>query len=194
MKKIFLMLFLVCSIFVLSSCANNNKYLSGTIKAEIKVQNKGVIRLELYADEAPITVTNFVELVEAKFYDGLTFHRIVKDFMIQGGDPNADGTGGSGRTITGEFEANGIKNSISHTRGVISMGRTSNDYNSASSQFFIVQKDSTFLDGNYAAFGRVTEGIEIIDDIANNTSIEDSKTGYVAEKNQPVIEYIKIIE
>lgn len=158
------------------------------------MQNKGVIRLELYADEAPITVTNFVELVEAKFYDGLTFHRIVKDFMIQGGDPNADGTGGSGRTITGEFEANGIKNSISHTRGVISMGRTSNDYNSASSQFFIVQKDSTFLDGNYAAFGRVTEGIEIIDDIANNTSIEDSKTGYVAEKNQPVIEYIKIIE
>ena len=163
-------------------------YNSGIHHAIINVKNYGVIKLELYSDIAPITVSNFAKLVNEGFYDGLTFHRIIDGFMIQGGDPEGTGFGGSKETIKGEFKVNGIKNNISHERGVISMAR-STAYNSASSQFFIVQKDSTFLDGHYAGFGKVTEGIEIVDKICNDTKVEDTN-GTVLKENQPIIEKI----
>ena len=131
----------------------NNMYSTGKHHAEIVVKNYGTIALELDADVAPITVENFANLVNEGFYNGLTFHRIISGFMIQGGDPLGNGTGGSSKTIKGEFASNGVKNSISHVRGTISMARSSMP-NSASSQFFIVHQDSTFLDGKYAAFGR----------------------------------------
>lgn len=166
----------------------NDMYSSGTHHAQIVVKDYGTISLELYADIAPITVSNFAKLVNEGFYNGLTFHRIISGFMIQGGDPLGDGTGGSDKEIKGEFELNGIKNNISHTRGVISMARAQ-DYNSASSQFFIVHEDSTFLDGQYAGFGRVLEGMEIVDKICENTQVEDDN-GTVLKENQPVIEKI----
>lgn len=125
---------------------DTSKQLTGTHHAEITVKDYGEIDVELDADTAPITVTNFVKLVQDNFYDGLTFHRIIDGFMIQGGDPNGDGTGGANEDIKGEFTNNGVKNDISHVRGTISMARGS-DPDSASSQFFIVHEDSTFLDG-----------------------------------------------
>ena len=160
---------------------------------EIEVQDYGTIALELDADAAPITVTNFIELAKSGFYDGLTFHRIIEGFMIQGGDPKGNGTGGSENPIKGEFEANGVKNSISHKRGVISMARQASNYNSASSQFFIMHKDNDTLDGGYAAFGHVTSGIEVVDAIAENTPVQD-KNGTVAKADQPVITAIRVID
>lgn len=160
----------------------------------MEIKDMGVIKLELDAEEAPITVKNFVKLAEDGFYDGLTIHRVVENFMIQGGDPNGDGTGGSSKKIKGEFKNNGIENNISHTRGTISMGRVPKQNDSASSQFFIVHKDSTYLDGDYAAFGHVTEGMEIVDEIAQNTSVENPLTGFVARENQPVIVSVRIVE
>lgn len=132
---------------------------------KIEMENGGVITLELYPDKAPKTVANFEKLVKEGFYDGLIFHRVISGFMIQGGDPTGTGMGGSEEEITGEFAANGFENPVSHVRGVISMART-NDPNSASSQFFIMHKDGTFLDGQYAAFGKVVDGIEVVDEIA----------------------------
>lgn len=132
---------------------------------KIEMENGGVITLELYPDKAPKTVANFEKLVKDGFYDGLIFHRVISGFMIQGGDPTGTGMGGSEEEIPGEFAANGFENPVSHVRGVISMART-NDPNSASSQFFIMHKDGTFLDGQYAAFGKVVDGIEIVDEIA----------------------------
>ena len=133
----------------------------------IEMENGGIIRLELYPEYAPKTVANFEKLVREGFYDGLIFHRVIAGFMIQGGDPKGNGTGGSKDTIPGEFAQNGWKkNTLSHVRGVISMARTSMP-NSASSQFFIMHKDGTFLDGQYAAFGKVVEGIEVVDEIAS---------------------------
>lgn len=160
--------------------------------AIIDVKNYGKIKVDLYEDLAPITVKNFVTLAKDGFYDGLTFHRIISGFMIQGGDPLGNGTGGSDKTIKGEFAQNGVENNLSHTRGVISMAR-SNDPDSASSQFFIVQSDSTYLDGQYAAFGKVTEGMDIVDKICEDTPVTDSN-GTVEKKNQPVINSIKIEE
>lgn len=130
------------------------------------MENGKKIKLELCPDKAPETCANFEELVRRGFYDGLIFHRVIRDFMIQGGDPTGTGCGGSGKNIKGEFAINGVKNDISHKRGVISMAR-SQAYNSASSQFFICHKDSEFLDGQYAAFGHVIEGIETVDEIAS---------------------------
>jgi peptidyl-prolyl cis-trans isomerase B (cyclophilin B) len=167
-------------------------YLTGKHNVEIKIKDYGTIALELDADTAPITVTNFIKLANEGFYDGLTFHRIISGFMIQGGDPQGNGTGGSEETIKGEFSSNGVENSISHTRGVISMARSSLP-NSASSQFFIVHEDSTFLDGQYAAFGHVTSGIEIVDKICENTPVTDSN-GTVSKVNQPVIEKITVVD
>lgn len=141
--------------------------LKGTYYAELEMEDGGKIVMELYADIAPITVTNFVKLVQEKFYDGLTFHRVDEGFMIQGGDPNGDGTGGSDEKIFGEFAANGFENNLSHTRGVISMARRTYPLDSASSQFFICHGDSTFLDGQYAAFGRVISGMDVVDRIAS---------------------------
>lgn len=170
----------------------NNMYSTGKHHAEIVVKNYGTIALELDADVAPITVENFANLVNEGFYNGLTFHRIISGFMIQGGDPLGNGTGGSSKTIKGEFASNGVKNSISHVRGTISMARSSMP-NSASSQFFIVHKDSTFLDGQYAAFGTVTSGIDVVDKICADTVVEDDN-GTVAKNNQPVIEKITMID
>lgn len=175
-----------------NSTEETKNMLTGKHHVEITVKDKGVIAVELDADTAPITVTNFVELANSGFYDGLTFHRIIEGFMIQGGDPKGNGTGGSDKNIKGEFAANGIKNDISHERGVISMARSS-AYNSASSQFFIMHKTSTHLDGQYAAFGHVTSGMDIVDDLAENTPVSDSN-GTVLKANQPVIESIKVID
>ena len=132
----------------------------------IEMGNGGIIDIELYEDKAPITVNNFKKLVKSGFYDGLIFHRVIKGFMIQGGDPTGTGMGGSDEQITGEFASNGIKNDISHVRGVISMARSSRP-NSASSQFFIMHADGKYLDGNYAAFGKVVSGMDVVDEIAN---------------------------
>jgi cyclophilin family peptidyl-prolyl cis-trans isomerase len=130
----------------------------------ITLANDKVIKAELYPDVAPLTVANFVELTEKGFYDGLTFHRIVPGFVIQGGDPKGNGTGGSDKNIKGEFAENGVKNDLKHERGVLSMARSqAND--SASSQFFIVVGEASFLDGKYAAFGKVTEGMDAVDEI-----------------------------
>ena len=175
-----------------NSTEETKNMLTGKHHVEITVKDKGVIAVELDADTAPITVTNFVELANSGFYNGLTFHRIIEGFMIQGGDPKGDGTGGSDKNIKGEFAANGIKNDISHERGVISMARSS-AYDSASSQFFIMHKTSTHLDGQYAAFGHVTSGMDIVDDLAENTPVSDSD-GTVLKANQPVIESIKVID
>lgn len=175
-----------------NSTEETKNMLTGKHHVEITVKDKGVIAVELDADTAPITVTNFVELANSGFYDGLTFHRIIEGFMIQGGDPKGNGTGGSDKNIKGEFAANGIKNDISHERGVISMARSS-AYDSASSQFFIMHKTSTHLDGQYAAFGHVTSGMDIVDDLAENTPVSDSD-GTVLKANQPVIESIKVID
>ncbi len=131
----------------------------------IELENGKKIKLELYPEKAPITVENFLKLVGEGFYDGLIFHRVIKDFMIQGGDPTGTGMGGAKEKIKGEFLMNGVANDLRHERGVISMARAQNP-NSASSQFFIVHKDSFFLDGQYAAFGRVTEGMDAVDEIA----------------------------
>jgi peptidyl-prolyl cis-trans isomerase B (cyclophilin B) len=158
---------------------------------EMSIKNYGVITLELDRTAAPITVDNFVELVNQGFYNGLTFHRIIEGFMIQGGDPNGNGTGGSSKKIKGEFASNGYNNPIQHTRGVISMAR-SGDPNSASSQFFIMHQDYPSLNGNYAAFGHVTSGMEVVDHIVSDAQPID-RNGTIPRDQQPVIEYIKIV-
>lgn len=202
MKKI-KYLILIMTLITLSGCSLKKLFVKENIKEElmkgkvyasIDVQDYGIIKLELDASVAPITVTNFVNLANSNFYNGLTFHRIMDGFMIQGGDPDHNGTGGSSKTIKGEFKNNGVENNISHLRGVISMARA-NDPNSASSQFFIVQQDSTFLDGNYAAFGKVTEGMEIVDSIASKVSpLATDDNGTIPYESQPVINSISIIE
>jgi peptidyl-prolyl cis-trans isomerase B (cyclophilin B) len=139
---------------------------AGNPVVQIEMEDGGVITLELYPDKAPKTVENFLKLVNEGFYDGLTFHRVIPNFMIQGGDPLGNGTGGSSDKIEGEFSSNGFAtNDISHERGVISMARSSSP-NSASCQFFITNDDATFLDGDYAAFGRVTDGMDVVDQIS----------------------------
>ena len=172
--------------------SNDGDLMSGLHHVEIEVADYGTISLELDADTAPITVTNFINLASEGFYDGLTFHRIIEGFMIQGGDPLGNGTGGSDATIKGEFSSNGIKNDISHVRGVISMARSMAP-DSASSQFFIVHQDSDFLDGEYAAFGHVTEGIEVVDQICEDTPVQDDN-GTVAADDQPTITAIRVID
>ena len=168
------------------------EYLSGKHYVQIDVQDYGLITAELDANAAPITVTNFVKLVKEGFYDGLTFHRIIDGFMIQGGDPLGNGTGGSDETIWGEFAANGWDNPILHERGVLSMARSSAP-NSASSQFFIMHDAAPHLDGSYAAFGHVLSGMEAVDAICANTPVTDGN-GSVAKANQPVITSIRMIE
>lgn len=166
--------------------------LTGLHHVTIDVQDYGTISLELDADTAPISVTNFINLANEGFYDGLTFHRIISGFMIQGGDPNGNGTGGSEKTIKGEFSANGVENDISHVRGVISMARA-NDPDSGSSQFFIVHEDSTFLDGQYAAFGHVTDGMDVVDAICEAVPVQDNN-GTVAAADQPVITAVTVVD
>ncbi len=172
--------------------ADGNGNLTGLHHVEIEIEDYGTIALELDAGTAPISVTNFVNLAKDGFYDGLTFHRIISGFMIQGGDPLGNGTGGSEEQIKGEFSSNGVENGISHTRGTISMAR-SNEPDSASSQFFIVHQDSTFLDGEYAAFGHVTEGMEIVDQICGDIPVQDGN-GTVDAKDQPVIKEVRVVD
>ena len=138
-----------------------------TMTAEITVKDYGIIKLELYPSKAPQTVSNFVSLANQGFYDGTIFHRVIEGFMIQGGDPEGTGLGGPGYSIKGEFESNGFENDIKHDRGVLSMARKSSPLDSAGSQFFIVQEAAPHLDGDYAAFGKVVEGMEIVDEIAS---------------------------
>lgn len=209
-------LMLAVSCFALAGCGNSNtssnaassnkatvapattaatsdtafEYTGKKTPIEIKVKDYGTIEADLYDDLAPVTVENFKKLVNDKFYDGLTFHRIIKGFMIQGGDPKGDGTGGSSEKIKGEFANNGVQNNLAHTRGVLSMAR-SGDPNSASSQFFIVHQDSPHLNGDYAAFGMVTKGMDVVDKIAESVPVTDGN-GTVAKSNQPVIESIKL--
>lgn len=168
--------------------------LTGIHHAVITVENMGEIALELDADAAPITVTNFIDLAKSGFYDGLTFHRALYGFVIQGGDPNGNGTGGSDKTIKGEFKENGVDNPILHDRGVISMARSKN-FDSASSQFFIVQGDDCHasLDGKYAAFGRVTSGMEIVDKIAQSSVTVDNN-GSIKSGHKPIITSVKITD
>lgn len=171
---------------------NTEEPLTGIHHAVIHMKDYDDISLELDADTAPITVTNFVKLAQEGFYDGLTFHRIMEGFMIQGGDPNANGTGGSQETIKGEFESNGVKNEISHERGVISMARSS-DPDSASSQFFIMHQDASYLDGEYAAFGHVTDGMDVVDEICAGAEPTDNN-GTIPKEEQPVMESIEIVD
>jgi len=162
---------------------------ANTIQATITMEDGGVIVLELYPDLAPQSVFNFVHLARQGFYDGLSFHRIMKDFMIQGGCPLGTGTGNPGYSIKGEFEDNGFPNNLSHTSGVISMARGDN-FDSAGSQFFIVHGNASFLDGSYAAFGRVTSGMDVVDRLANTPN--SGPNGAVAEVDRPVIRTITI--
>ena len=176
MKKIII---LFVSLILLAGCGENTQNPIVTME----IEDYSTITIELYPDMAPNTVANFVNLIEEGFYDGLTFHRSVPGFVLQGGDPNGDGTGGPGYTIKGEFSSNGYtQNTLSHTRGVISMAR-SRDNDSAGSQFFIVLDDSATysLDGLYAGFGRVTEGMDIIDEIVANEKIANDVTGALEE-------------
>ena len=159
---------------------------------EIVVRDYGTITAELYGNVAPITVANFLKLADEGFYNGLTFHRIISGFMIQGGDPKGNGTGGSPERIKGEFAANGVANGIAHERGVLSMAR-STAYDSASSQFFIMHADAPHLNGQYAAFGRVISGIEVVDAICEATRVQDNN-GTVLAADQPVIECVRRID
>ena len=161
--------------------------------AEIDIKDYGTITVALDAGSAPITVENFVTLAKDGFYDGLTFHRIISGFMMQGGDPAGNGTGGSGNYIKGEFAANGVANGLTHVRGAISMARRGDSYDSGTSQFFIVHEDSTFLDGNYAAFGYVTSGIGVVDAVCSAAQPTDGN-GSIAKAAQPVINSITIRE
>ena len=175
-----------------SSCVTSasGEYASGTHHATIEVEGYGAIKLELDADVAPVTVANFAKLAGEGFYDGLTFHRIIEGFMVQGGDPSGNGTGGSDEKIVGEFSDNGHPNSISHVRGTISMAR-SQAYNSASSQFFIMQADTPSLDGQYAAFGHVTEGMDFVDAMCEAARPTDNN-GTIAAADQPRIASVKM--
>ena len=175
----------VCAIVLVRMNRQGESSSASAYTADIVVKDYGTITVELDAEAAPKTVENFVSLAESGFYDGLTFHRIMDGFMIQGGDPNGDG-----ETITGEFSANGYDNPLSHTRGTISMARSS-DYDSASSQFFIMQEDTTSLDGQYAAFGHVTSGMEVVDAICEDAQPTDDN-GTIPADQQPVIETITV--
>ena len=194
--------FILCLVMILlctAACGDkkeeDGKADSSPVLVEMAVKEFGTMKIELYPDVAPATVANFVELANAGFYDGLTFHRIIKGFMIQGGDPDGNGGGGSGKNIPGEFKANGFDNNLSHDRGVISMARAQ-DPNSASSQFFICDSGDykASLDGKYAAFGKVIEGLDVLDAIASVEVV----TNAFDEKSTPVhdviIDYVKVVE
>ena len=159
--------------------------------ADLTIRDYGTVTIRLETEAAPITAANFIELAGSGFYNGLTFHRIIEGFMMQGGDPMGNGMGGSSKTIKGEFAANGVDTGLSHTRGAVSMAR-SQSYNSASSQFFIVHQDSTYLDGQYAVFGYVTEGMDVVDKVCTEAKPVDGN-GTIPASAQPVIDSVRII-
>ena len=205
MKKYILLLLALCLTMtvLLTSCGSETEMtpsdentvpegFEGEYEVKLTIKDYGTITLELDADSAPITVENFVTLAKDGFYDGLTFHRIIDGFMIQGGDPKGNGTGGSDKNIKGEFTANGVDNTMKHTRGDISMAR-SKQYDSASSQFFIVHKTSDHLDGAYAVFGYVTSGMNIVDKICEDARPTDNN-GSIRASEQPVIESVTVTE
>ncbi len=181
-------------LFALASCSEKrySKNEQETHHVEIEIKDYGTIAVELDATSAPLTVKNFIELAKAGFYDGTKFHRIIKDFMVQGGAPTDEWVASHGQpsNIVGEFLVNGRTNNIKHTRGTISMARA-DAYNSGSSQFFICQVDYPSLDGQYAAFGHVTSGIEVVDKMAE---VPQGNNGAVDEENQPVITTIRVID
>lgn len=191
-KRVICLAMLAVMTLMLAACGEEKPK---RVEVEIEVAEYGTIKLKLDREKAPITVDNFLGLVEEGFYDGLTFHRVVDGFMIQGGCPNGDGTGSSDERIKGEFAENGVENPISHTRGTISMAR-SEEYDSASCQFFIMQENGYSLDGKYAAFGYVTDGIEIVDEICDDIKARHvNQMGVIQDKDrQPVITTIRIIE
>ena len=191
LKTVLILLIISILIGSQTGCGSNDSDSSQGYTIEIEVAGFGVIVAELYPTYAPITVENFIQLAESGFYNGLTFHRIIGGFMIQGGCDLGTGAGGSSEQIIGEFAANGIENPLSHTRGVLSMARQGHDYNSASSQFFIVHADSTFLDREYASFGRVTSGMDVVDEIVRVTPVGEN--GATAPENQPIITEIRVI-
>ena len=194
MKKmiaLFTALMLVACLF--AGCKDEEPASGGKHHVEIDVKDYGTITLELDADAAPITVANFLKLANEGFYNGLTFHRIMSGFMMQGGDPEGTGFGGSDETIKGEFSANGVENPLSHTRGAISMARNGLSMDSASSQFFIVHQDSTFLDGQYACFGYVTDGMDVVDAICRDAKPTDDN-GTIPAAEQPVITEVRVID
>ena len=202
MRKQLCIVLLLVSALLLCACgsktaetaepAGSAEAAEGLHHVELVVKDYGTITLELDADAAPITVANFLKLAESGFYDGLTFHRIMDGFMIQGGDPDGNGSGGSGETIKGEFAQNGVDNPISHVKGVISMARAKNP-DSASSQFFITVADSAFLDGAYAAFGHVTDGMDVAEQIAKDAKPIDNN-GTIPADQQPVIERVTVLD
>ena len=199
-NKLIIMLLCLTFLFTLTACgekeekkSNNDGVYARVEKVNIEIKDYGTISLDLYPSVAPLTVKNFIDLVNSGFYDGLTFHRIIDGFMIQGGDPLGTGFGGSENTIKGEFSANGFNNPLKHERGVISMARGAYDYDSASSQFFIVQTTYPSLDGQYASFGKVTSGMDIVDKICKDTPVEDDN-GTVLKENQPVISKIYVVK
>lgn len=199
--KIKHILFIVMMLFLFTGCSGGGSDTADTYTpaaldpeatyyADIDIADYGIITVQLDQASAPVTCANFVELAESGFYDGLTFHRIISGFMMQGGDPAGNGTGGSENNIAGEFSSNGFENNLSHERGVISMAR-SGDPNSASSQFFICHADSDFLDGDYAAFGVVTSGLDVVDAVCEKAEPTDDN-GTIPADAQPVINSIKI--
>ncbi len=198
--KIKVVLIAIMTLFLLTACGGGSDTADtytpaaldteATYYADIDIADYGTITIQLDQEAAPVTCANFVELAESGFYDGLTFHRIIAGFMMQGGDPLGNGTGGSDNNIVGEFSSNGIDNDLSHERGVISMAR-SGDPNSASSQFFICHENSDFLDGDYAAFGMVTEGLDVVDAVCTEAQPTDDN-GTIPAEDQPVIKSIKI--
>ena len=171
----------------------DDPYATGVHHARIEVEGYGTIEVTLNANVAPITVANFCHLAEDGFYDGLTFHRVVPGFMIQGGDPSGDGTGGSEKTITGASASNGVAHSTRHPPGTLPLARAS-DPDSASSQFFIMQETTPSLDGEYAAFGTVTSGMEVVDAICEKVPVANEQSGLVAPENQPVISSVEILD
>ena len=194
MKYFCLTFIALLSVFLLFSCASSDTGLAEeSYTVEIEIENYGVITAVLDAKSAPITVKNFIDLAKQGFYNGVSFHRIINGFMMQGGDPNGNGANDEGTpTIKGEFPYNGVDNPLKHTRGTLSMAR-SQSYNSAASQFFIMHQDAPSLDGQYAAFGRVTDGMDIVDKICENTPVTDSN-GSVSPQYRPIIKEIRIVE
>lgn len=207
-KNLIKLLSLLTLVFVFAACSPKKKIPSGestqngtvenvsytetgeeTDTVKIEMTDGSVILIELYPDIAPATVANFKKLVSEKFYDGIIFHRVISGFMIQGGDPTGTGTGGSKETVKGEFGTNGFNNTLSHTRGVVSMART-NAPDSASSQFFICHADSVFLDGQYAAFGKVIAGMDTVDKIAATPT--DSSDRPKQEQRMQSVRFVKV--
>ena len=195
MKKIIATLTVFALCLCLFAGCKAEEAASGKHLVEIEIQDFGTITVELDADAAPITVENFLSLAESGFYDGLTFHRIMEGFMMQGGDPEGTGMGGSDQTIKGEFAANGVENNLSHTRGAISMARNGFSMDSASSQFFICHQDAVMLDGQYACFGYVVEGMDVVDAVcAYSSTVVIDNNGSIPAAYQPVIVSIKVID